>query len=737
MSTFYLDLENGNDANDGTSFANRWKTFVSGATAARIAPGDIIRIMGSPTPTDMGQTATWTKASTTLTLNAAVNATIEACETAWTGATGCTTTSNANSLEGVNNMGFSTGAGFTTGKLCYKATGTLNLSGYQQISFWFFNNTSNLAASTMSVRLCTDTTGDVSVHTFAIPAVVGNAQWVPITIDLAGNLNSAIASIAIYADLAWTSKGTVFFDNIIACKDHTAVDCLSLKSLVGKPNTLAWVASSTYAANTIRRPTEANRNGFCYKVTAGGGGAASGSEPTWPQEIALTVTDGALTWTCFDLEEYWSPILSISGTTVKINRNLGSSNPKSNCGFYAGTTETVEIYKREYIDLDIVGTTTAQSVQDAGTEAGGNITFSGGWDRTNMSTRVEQTWMGCGTFRPYSGSSLLTSSLGFCTIDGLNAVNSIFNGGFRMEWKNCAVLSARLGWSMATNSPGTSWNNCGCISLSPGNGFIDAALGGVIGVANCITSNSGGLGNTAILIQGAFTNTTITNVRFSNVNCKQNNSGYGVYINGPGPDVYFYRLNTEGNGSTGINSSTERAVRLLKSIMTDSTPITVSAGGYPLPANGVYSQDDQNVSGAHLITKGLGTIRSATDQRNTASGISWKFQTSSATYLSMYDPLELSIAKAAVAASALVTVTIYVRRDATNIKGRLTLKAGQINGASLGAYTDCNPSANTWTQYTLTFTPTEAGVVELHFQTWNTINGTEHLWIDDLVISQA
>ncbi len=37
MSTFYLDFEGGNDANDGTTFANRWKTINTGATAARVA----------------------------------------------------------------------------------------------------------------------------------------------------------------------------------------------------------------------------------------------------------------------------------------------------------------------------------------------------------------------------------------------------------------------------------------------------------------------------------------------------------------------------------------------------------------------------------------------------------------------------------------------------------------------------------------------------------------------------
>src|SRR3954465_12971522 len=59
MTIFYLDGEGGNDANAGTSFALRWKTFSSGATAARIAPGDVIRVMGSPAPTLLGN-ATWT-----------------------------------------------------------------------------------------------------------------------------------------------------------------------------------------------------------------------------------------------------------------------------------------------------------------------------------------------------------------------------------------------------------------------------------------------------------------------------------------------------------------------------------------------------------------------------------------------------------------------------------------------------------------------------------------------------
>lgn len=59
MSTFYIDLDNGSDAADGSSWANAWKTITSGATAARIAPGDTIRISKTPDPVSIGN-GTWT-----------------------------------------------------------------------------------------------------------------------------------------------------------------------------------------------------------------------------------------------------------------------------------------------------------------------------------------------------------------------------------------------------------------------------------------------------------------------------------------------------------------------------------------------------------------------------------------------------------------------------------------------------------------------------------------------------
>lgn len=52
MAIIYVDYENGNDSNDGTTFANRKKTLTSASGAA--SAGDTIRVAKSPDPTSLG-----------------------------------------------------------------------------------------------------------------------------------------------------------------------------------------------------------------------------------------------------------------------------------------------------------------------------------------------------------------------------------------------------------------------------------------------------------------------------------------------------------------------------------------------------------------------------------------------------------------------------------------------------------------------------------------------------------
>lgn len=354
MANLFLDYINGSNANNGTSFALRFKDITAGATAARIVPGDVIRIMKSPDPTSLGIDGTWTLDSSTITLASAVTANITDCGTIWTASASVTCTTSATCKEGSLAASISMATAFATGKAAYFATGLLDLSGYQQVSFWVRTSTAIANNTTLSLRLCTDTVGAVSVHTIAIPALPLANTWAKVTVDLATNLNAAIQSVALYQDTD-RAAAIILLDNIIACKASSSADSLSLTSLIGKN-----------ASN-----------------------------------------------------ETWYSIASINGTTVRLDSG-NNTLPSAQRG-YGGTTETVTTYKRETIKTGFAAaaSTAVQTVQDSGT-AGNPITYSGGWDTTDMTTQDGETWFdgGSGT-----GIGLTIVARSYITLSKINFVN--------------------------------------------------------------------------------------------------------------------------------------------------------------------------------------------------------------------------------------------------------------------------------------------------------------------------
>jgi len=230
MTIYYLDLVNGNDANDGLSFAARKKTFPS---ITPLTAGDTIRVMKTPDATSLGS-CTWSSTSKNITLQAPVTAHICTCETAWTASTNvtCTTVTNYTRF-GTNESSMAIAAGFTTGKVAYFTTGALDLSAYQQISFFMRNNAA-IPANSLYLDLCSDTTGDVPVASFLLPQQTGtrNGRLYPYTFDFGSALPSNVNSISIRA-VSDPGTLTIVFDNIIACKAPSAADSLTLNSIIG------------------------------------------------------------------------------------------------------------------------------------------------------------------------------------------------------------------------------------------------------------------------------------------------------------------------------------------------------------------------------------------------------------------------------------------------------------------------------------------------------------------------
>jgi hypothetical protein len=217
----------------GSSWTDAWLTVNSGATAARIQPGDEIRFAKTADPVSLAQNATWTDGSQTVTLTTAVTKKIEDASSGWTAATNITASTNATRKLGSTAVLLQPAAGFTTGKMAYAAIaggGTQDFSAYQYINFWFRPATSSIsfASGDFKICLCSDATGDVIVNEINLPAIQPSTTFNALSLNYGGNLSASVQSVAIYANVD-PGTANISFNNIFASAGN-----LSLKTLIGK-----------------------------------------------------------------------------------------------------------------------------------------------------------------------------------------------------------------------------------------------------------------------------------------------------------------------------------------------------------------------------------------------------------------------------------------------------------------------------------------------------------------------
>lgn len=820
MATYYLDYEGGNDANDGLSFANRWKTMTSGATAARIAPGDTIRIMGSPNPTSLGIGATWTgeKMRSIVTISYATNATPIVCTLSshgyttgdtvvisgaagntaangvWeinvltsssfelVGSTGNGTWTSGGTIRKINNrvvrlnssltqniasVGVGTtgslrniwvsndtvnisasrnttrskehyfsdqiaiGAGYATGTAAYYTLPTtLDLSAYQQVSFWIYQSAGTIgAAGDCSLVLCSDTVGTVGVNTIDIPQLGILNYWHPITVNVGIALSSSVSSIAFKVN---TDNGAQTFslNNIIACKAASSADSLTLNSLIGKNTT----------------------------------------------------------------GETWYAIQSINGTRVILDDYVNSIPSGNLAGYFpmtgVGITENVTTYKRETIKTVYATalSTVVQTFTDSGT-VGNLIRYEGGWDRTNMSTQNLETWFDGSNGNGYG---IYNSGKGYVSLNRVAAVryynNFYFDGsilGMEIPYIPATNNSSNAGISffnllptagIQTNIHITTIGACN----SNYNFGIRYAIASRIYIDNVKIYN-GGNGGQSLYASSHYEN-TINNLEIFN------GAGYALYFNSTSNfkinyanivnNAYHILFTSSRKNVIGILTSTKNNVFGIS--FTDSNNNYINGGNtsmnsfgiecagssdfnylknftinetteiYPgVPGSGLnwrlYSQNHDNTTDNHVIFTDLGKISSETTVRNTASGLAWKLQPTS-TSRDQYYPLDFSLAKVAVNANASVSVACSMRRDNTGLAMQLVVPGTNTPGASsntpplagiptAGVIGSMTAAANTWEKVSLSFTPTESGVVEIFVYAYG--GSTYTGYVDDLTISQA
>lgn len=753
MPTFYLDQDGGNDANTGLSFAQRWKTITLGATAARIAPGDTIRIMASPDPTSIGN-ATWTgggRPNAAASIQSSTNATPIRIQTIsnhnlavndYVIITGHTVNTNANGvwkvsatpsvqsfdivqIDGTNTTGNGVGGAtgnvtkannlvvktssalvqnialcgglgqkpawtasanattaqntaiwkegnssaevnilgaFTTGKAAYYTLpATLDLSAYQQVSFWVRLNTGTVGAAGQAyVALCTDTIGDTVVHQCNIPALGATAVWVPVTVNLGTNLNAAIRSVAFYVV---TDLGAQNFrlDNIVACKAASSADSVTLNSLISK-------------------------------------------------------SDGTG-------DEAWYAIQSINSDAIMLANINGETSQSVNIRGYNGATGTVTTYKCETTKTDAAAltTTVVADVTDDGNSAN-LITYSGGWNRTDMSTQTGQTWYdgrnGLGVGLQVAGRQFISiDRLNFCRYTtGLSITGLAYFNSVGSVYTTACGTGVSFGTSTGVNTLTSAWannSNTGIVLGGTGNLVTDVKLsannagialnfnnGRYNTVRTLVGGNSGTSIDADIYFQNCFTCVVGTATMTSGIVASaiaSVSTAFNNYVNGGSSSGHSQGVFLFG-GELYLNNFT-----INESIEVNSSGVT----GY------VYANRlDNTDNNSWVFQTGIGTTNQQTAVVDSPATTAWRMRPTSTSSATL--PVMLKLGTVVCAASSAVTVTARMQRSNTGLTMRLICPGGQITGVSNDVFTDMTAAINTWQTVTITFTPTKAGAVDIY-----------------------
>tara|TARA_B100000287_G_scaffold367072_1_gene362611 strand:+ start:1086 stop:3752 length:2667 start_codon:yes stop_codon:yes gene_type:complete len=678
--------------------------------------------------------------------------------------------------------------GFGTGKAAYWGTGSLNLSGYQQISYLVRQNsgtrtntgTGTTLAPNISLRLCTDTSGDTSVHT--IPIITGadsSNTWRDFTHDFGTNLNSGIQSIALYVD-SDNGAQSFNFDNIIACKAKSAADSLTLNSIVGlgtQPNCPQYFKISSIRKKNIRlllNDRHYSRYPWGYYSPGGvdwDGGVGIARTANTYQTVNMYKIEPSQIW-----ED--CKILPNSSSWGNFSPNYFNFSSKS------------------------------------GISTTNRIKFSGGWDVSNsMSTKHTggysalnahnsygylMTFSSCSyaEFSDFIGVSALQNiQFSSCNYSKFDNIGGVAGGYYSITMSSCNYLLGgcnlwgSLGQYALQLSSCSNWNDYKDQNVGLTTFTFGPSLGEGIYMSSCNNSDIHKL-NVKQGAQSYILNIyNCKNSKYHYIDCgdaaQGGSTSYGLRINNcngvtvgiatlkntyysmqnqNSPDVVFdrldviqedWQLSNGANGTTNVQyamyNNTNARVKVLggtwdrmpylngSDVLTDNVVFNdTSNPQFGQPNRLLCKNYDGNSSGEYRNFYQYGTVNPDTSTRHTASGFSWKIDIDSSTATSGA-PVEWELAKVICNANAQVTASIWVYRDGTGVNGGIRVKPSAIGGvgsSNIDAVIS-DTTINSWVQVSLNFTPNEAGTCSIYAMGYY-VSGTSHnVWLDDFSVTQA
>lgn len=508
MATFWLDPVNGNDANNGTSYALAWATLTSGATAARIAAGDTIRVMKTADAVDLGQQATFVsgvyradqwKSNSTLAITSSTNASPIVITTIahtlatgdYVGISGHTTNTAANGVWRITVISGTT----------FSLTGSTGNGVGGAAGVTYKLSSQMLTLTTPVTAMISDcdsiwTAGSSTVPTVEVNTAskegIGAAKLTittPATSTKLAYITIPSTSFASYNQVSLWIKNTVAITagqySLSLCSDTAGATPVNTVNIVAIPSVNQWVALTFDTGAALGSAIQS-----VALYTAGSAGVsnvitldciiACGPSGT-ASSLSLTSLIGKNNGT-----DGWFCIRSIVGTRVNLDHGVNSAWPTTRG--YWGVSETVELWRRETFKcpmMTALGTNTNNILTKSGTGVGAMITYSGGWDSGGVQSGATywdgQNGFGCGV----SGT---TSFWNYIAVSNMNfsrfgyAVSPIGGTYTGINYNVFNITNCTTAATMGLVSGTLTINN---ISFMTGDGFLlNAAVQGTINVTN-------------------------------------------------------------------------------------------------------------------------------------------------------------------------------------------------------------------------------------------------------------
>lgn len=766
-----------------------WKTITTGATAARIAPGDTIRIAKSSIPTSMGQDALWTtvaeangglqaaKVVTGVANNGSGLIRVTVASHGWVNndviqilTVGGTVESHGSWLitKITDNTFDLIGSTFTN---AYTSGGTAQNINAKAVVLttavnqiidnceidWTVGAQTTSAAidiidwkeGSSSVRIITAATCNANqiIAKYGLPAALdlnaGNYQQVSFWIK---NNTTALAAgdlqVRLYGEVACTTLRDTLSIPAIPSTARWVPITINFGGNLGTGGTIQGIA--LYTTVQFNAKTVYIDNFIACKATSANDSLSLQSLIS--KNTLAKFTESATSYG----NEGWYGIQSIAGQgTTNAGRIIlldNHTNTLSNAGRgYYGTTESVPLYKKETTKLVMTSSATAiiMSTTEAGTAAN-YIQYQGGYDSAT-NTQNGDTFFDALNGYGYpilSGHSYLRYSyLSYCRAYSGTGINSnvVFNYiDILPDSTNCTNVGFLFASAANLNTVNVIGNtNNNSIGVYFGGNLADKNIvNKVIRCNNNITRGINSYGSYYNIVKDVNACNNINAIAFEagaaynkvlNIYCDRNSSS--IYASNASEN--FICGGTVANGQVGNNLGASTYINNVYLIPT-------GIGNSNYTNSRMYLTNINQDTNYHYIVTDQGRVESdaVTVHPSPASGISWKITTTSS-IRNADNPIWLSIAKIACEANKLVTVKCWFKLSiVTYAEGALVCREGQLLGVNFTSATTIS-SITDWQQLQIQFQPTQSGVVEIEGWGYPILGGANiSVWIDDIDVTQ-